>query len=54
MLGNLLKTIPPVTRMTIFLLGMSMILKHMGYLHHYDMYFSASKILQGEVIILNT
>lgn len=47
MLDNLIKTIPPITRTTMFILALGMILKYTGYLDHYDMYFSVQKIFQG-------
>lgn len=49
MLDNLIKTIPPVTRTILFILLIGMILTYAGYLNRYDMYFSVSKIMQGEV-----
>lgn len=51
MLENLIKSIPPVTRTIVFLLIVGMILRETGYLNRYDLYFSSSKILAGEVLM---
>jgi hypothetical protein len=49
MFDNLIKTIPPITRTLLLITLIGMILNYTGYINRYDMYFSISKILQGQV-----